>query len=205
MPPAPKTDDPAKLREFWDDVYDTGGLDFLTGLRQQARSGMIAAWLKMTGTLDDVLDAGCGECLLRAFLEPYGLGRYTGVDVSQSALDIAREKGQVAPDDILIAARLEDFTPVNHDRFSAIVFNEVLTFPKEPGLELRRYREFLAPDGVFVVSTYAPNRPESGAHRAISAIWAETDGDEYRVIDDVTLHGAITDVTFKMRLVGLAR
>ncbi|MCB1490791.1 MAG: class I SAM-dependent methyltransferase [Rhodobiaceae bacterium] len=198
MPPTPTSDDPDYLRGHWDAEYEAGRWDFLRGLKQLSRSGLIAAWLKEAGALGHVLDVGCGEALLHPFLKPYGMARYTGVDVSPKALDLARAR--TGPDDTLVEATLEGFE-AGDTRYSAVVFNEVLYFPRDPAGELRRYRAFLAPGGVIAISMYAPNRPESGAHKAIAAVWAETDGDGWTVLDDLTIHGEIKDVTWKLRLV----
>lgn len=199
MPPTPTSDDPATLKAHWDDEYDAGRWMFLRGLKEQARSGIIAAWLKQADALDSVLDVGCGECLLFPFLKPYGMRRYTGVDVSPKALGAA----PVGAGDRLVEATLEDFDPVA-ETFSAVVFNEVLYFPKDPARQVRRYRAFLRPGGVMAVSMYAPNRPDSGAHKAIAAVWAETDGGAYSILDDLTIRGEVKNVTWKLRLVARA-
>ncbi len=199
MRPTPTSKDPAVIARHWDEEYDAGSLDFLRGLKQQARSGMIAAWLKQTDALAHVLDVGCGEGLVWDFLKPYGMARYTGVDVSAKALALAK----VGPEDRLVTAALEEFK-AEGETYSAIIFNEVLYFAADPAGEVRRYLDYLSPGGVIVVSMYAPDRADSGAHKHIDAVWAETDGPGYRVIDDVTIRGGVKTTTFKMRLVGRA-
>ncbi|MEM6667265.1 MAG: class I SAM-dependent methyltransferase [Pseudomonadota bacterium] len=185
-------------KERWDREYAAGRWDFLAGLRQQAKSGIIAAWLRQATAMDHVLDVGCGEGLLHPFLVPYGLGAYEGVDISPVALEKARARiGDVA----LHEFALEDFPVPETPTYSAILFNEVFHFPQHPDEEIRRYKPSLKTGGVIIVSMYQPDKPQSSAHRRIKAIWDETDGPAYEVLDDLNIRGEAQGVTFRMRLV----
>jgi len=192
----------ATSKALWDQEYSAGRWDFLAGLPQQSKSGLIAAWLREAGALDDVLDVGCGEGLLHAYLTPYGMSAYTGVDISEVAIARARERLGDVP---LHIAPLEDFAPAAGAAHSAIIFNEVLVFVDDPAAEIARYAKALRPGGVVVVSNYAPyDRPDSGALPLIEAISVHLNGPGYTLLDAVTLKSNKKGSTFELLMARVA-
>jgi SAM-dependent methyltransferase len=89
-----------------------------------------------------VLDVGCGEAVLRSFL-PQGL-IYLGVEPSGKAL--------VGHSDVAHSTA-EDFV-AEGNRWDCIVFNEVLYYSRDPIYLLRKYAQFLLPDGKIIISIY---------------------------------------------------
>lgn len=188
----------AETAAEWDDEYRRGRWAFLGALTESGRYGILTGWLAETGTAASVLDIGCGEGVLLRHIEPLNPRRYVGVDLSAAAFEnttIAADRGRFE------AADLHEFVPRAGERFSAVVFNEVLHFCDDPGAQLSRYAAFLEPGGVIAVSMYAPDRPQSGANRIIERLWAATDGDDWQVLDDLSLTSRAKNVTWKLRLV----
>jgi len=182
----------------WETEYRAGRWAYLKGLQEAARYGVVTAWLRHTMRPGALLDVGCGEAILAGHLARDRVTRYVGVDVSQAALELATLDAAWAR---LVCGRLEDFTPAPGERFAAIVFNEVLFFTDQPGAMLARYRGWLAPDGIAIVSMYQPPRPDSGARRATEAVWAALDDPGWRPLDEVQLTNATKQLTWRMRLV----
>ena len=178
----------------WDEEYRAGRWDFLQDVKESARYGIVAGWLASTRSTRALLDVGCGEGLLyhHLALPP---ARYVGVDLSPASF----EKATLDPATCrFVAADLHNFQPEDGERFSAIVFNEVLYFSPEPEAQLLRYAGMLEEGGVIAVSMYAPKRPTSGAHKLIARTWEALEA--WTVLDDLTLSSAAKDVTWKLRL-----
>ncbi|WP_310619563.1 class I SAM-dependent methyltransferase [Flexibacterium corallicola] len=187
----------------WDEEYQRGRWDFLRSLPESGRYGIIAMWLQLTGTGRTVLDVGCGEGLLYKRLAPLNLQSYVGIDLAPHALTLADVRREQAE---LRAADMHDFTPEKGERFSAIVFNEVLHFASSPSKVVSRYIPFLEPGGVIAVSMYAPSRESSGANKLIRELWRATDdGALWQVLDDYTLHSHVKNVSWRMRLMKPAK
>ena len=184
--------------EGLDTEYQAGKWDFINALEEQPRQGIVAAWLVACDALSSVLDVGCGEGNLCRYLLPHGLGDYLGVDLSGAAL--ANAAG-LYPQAAFRDADFNTFEPDQGATYSAILFNEVLSYTDDQAGQIARYRKWLRPDGVMVVSMYAPNRPASGAHAEIARAWKATDGAQWTVLDDLVLTSSAKNVTWKLRLV----
>ncbi|QUS57276.1 class I SAM-dependent methyltransferase [Pseudovibrio brasiliensis] len=185
--------------EDWDRQYKEGRWHFLNDIKEAARYGILSAWLGQTEASRNVLDVGCGEAILYHYLTASGLQHYCGVDLSETALS----KAEVIPNEAqLVQSDLENFSPKSGQRFTAIIFNEVLYFCEDPEQQLKRYAEFLEPDGVIAISMYTPAREKSGAHKSLQKVWAETDkATHWQVLDDLELNSRSKNVGWKLRLV----
>ncbi|MBA5776396.1 class I SAM-dependent methyltransferase [Stappia sp. F7233] len=187
----------ASTAEGWDEEYRGGRWSFLRDLPESGRYGIIGMWLALNDCLGNVLDIGCGEGLLYERLKPMGIGRYLGVDLAPAALGIADVDPAIAS---LRAGDMHTFTPEKDERFSAIVFNEVLHFSDDPVAVVSRYVPFLAEDGLIAISMYSPKRLDSGANRLIARLWEATDGNGFEVLDDYRLTSDKKKVTWRLRL-----
>ena len=127
------------------------------------------ARLKPGGTL---LDVGCGEGLFQEQLRGC-YSRYVGTDFAEPV-----RQASVRQDDRthFVEADMNDFT--TSERFDAIVFNESIYYHHDPVAGLRRYEQFLAPDGVFLVSMHGKTKND--------ALWEELSA-RYVAIDSVTM------------------
>ena len=106
-----------------------------------------------------VLDLGCGFGDLAQALASDGIQRYVGVDLSDYVIQRAQSQCASWPvagqcDLSFHNADLREFSPDKDDRFDVIVCNEVLKYVsvEEAVAQLDRYRQWLAPDGVFCVN-----------------------------------------------------
>lgn len=188
----------ASTAEGWDEEYRGGRWDFLRDLPESGRYGIIGMWLSLNDALGSVLDIGCGEGLLYERLKPMGIRRYVGVDLAPAALEFADIDPAVAS---LRAGDMHTFTPEEGETFSAVVFNEVLHFARDPAAVVSRFVPFLDENGVMAISMYSPKRLESGANRLIARTWEATNGPEWEVLDDYRLTSDRKNVTWRLRLV----
>lgn len=181
----------------WETEYRAGRWAYLKGLQEAARYGVVTAWLRQVMPRGALLDVGCGEAILAGHLARNRVTAYVGVDIAQTALDLAKLDPTWAR---LVCSPLEDFAPAAGERFAAAVFNEVLFFTDRPDAMLARYRGWLVEDGVAIVSMYQTPRPDSGARRATAAVWAALDGPGWRVLDEVALTNVTKTLTWRLRL-----
>ncbi|MEP3280056.1 MAG: class I SAM-dependent methyltransferase [Stappiaceae bacterium] len=185
--------------EGLDQEYRKGRWSFLGNIREMSRHGIIASWMMGTGNTETILDIGCGEGHFYRRIEPLGLKRYVGVDLSEEPL--AKANSVINPEIAnLERADLREFIPAEAG-FNAIIFNEVLNYAEDAADQVERYADFLAPGGIIAVSIYAPVRPESGAHKRIADVWTRMNREGWEVLDDITLTSHIKDTTWRMKLV----
>ncbi len=140
--------------EEWNAQYLGGRWSFLADPQEAARYGAIAGLARSQGEPSSLLDVGCGEGQLRFHLAKGPEGFYCGVDVSQAAIDRARER--VYPGDELLCQDAEVFSP--NRRFSAVVLNESLYYFQDPLGQARRYLAMTEQGGVLVVSMFESPR-----------------------------------------------
>lgn len=188
----------AATGEEWDVEYDDGRWDFLLDIKELGRTGIIASWLRTTKTGARILDVGCGEGVLFPHLDQEALKAYVGVDFSEKALAGAKVDPTRSR---LVAADLESYTAEPGERFSAIVFNEVLHFAADPGAEIARYVEWLEPGGIIAVSMYAPWKETGGGYAKVLAMEAATSSDGWKVLDALELTSQAKNVRWRLRLI----
>lgn len=182
----------------WDEAFRSGRRAFLHDVDEAARTGILAAWLNTCDCGQRVLDIGCGEAILLRHLDRAALEAYVGVDLSAVALSGAAADRSVAR---LVEADLRSFAPEAGERFSAIVFNEVLYYVDDPAHELRRSADWLAPGGVIAISNYTPWKETGGGVARVEAVERETDGPAWEVLDAVEVTSAVKKVRWRLRLV----
>lgn len=187
----------AETGEEWDAEYREGRWGFLLDVKEVARTGVISGWLRAMETSASVLDIGCGEGVLFGHLDAAALKSYVGVDISEEALALARidrSRGR------LVAADLASFAPEPGETFSAIVFNEVLHFAEDPGVEIRRYADWLAPGGIMAISMYAPWKETGGGYAKVRAMETACEDPYWEILDALELVSQSKNVRWRMRL-----
>jgi len=100
-----------------------------------------------------VLDVGCGEATLRAWLPEDA--RYVGVERSAAAMQVALQHN---PSASIFQTAAESFD-WHGERFDSVVFNEMLYYTNDPRGLLKKYVKLLRKRGVFLCSIY--QRPET--------------------------------------------
>lgn len=134
--------------QTWEAQYAAGRWNFLAEVSELARFSVLAGYIGHLKPGGSVLDVGCGQgALLRRLPDP-AYARYLGIDLSGSAIAVARR--QQNERSTFLAADCEDYLPA--DPYDVIVFNEVLCCLRDPLRTAARYTRLLNPGGVLLVS-----------------------------------------------------
>lgn len=162
--------------QTWDEQYASGRWDFLAQLPELARFSVLAGYVEHLRPGGMVLDVGCGQGILLRRLSGSSYSRYVGIDVSGSAITVARQQCNERSE--FVAADCEDYQPTEH--FDVVVFNEVLCCLRDPLRTVARYMRSLRPAGVVLVSMC------TAARGGATILWrlrrAYTTIDEVRVV-----------------------
>jgi SAM-dependent methyltransferase len=145
-PSSPVPGDKATL----DGQYASGVWDYLRSVPELPRFGVIVAFCHHFKNLGSILEIGCGEGLLPSRLDHSRYSRYLGVDISSAAIDMASR--QCDAQTAFVVGDARSFVP--SDTFDVIVFSECLEYFAESLSLVRRYEQFLAPGGIFIVSRF---------------------------------------------------
>jgi SAM-dependent methyltransferase len=138
--------------EDWDAHYESGDDVKRIDAAEEPRYAAISELTAKVAAVPSVLDLGCGSGLLYASLRDRQIHDYTGVDLSASAITLAR---RFADDRTkFVAADIRVWNPPNG--YDAIVFNEVLYYLEDPLHVVKRYLPALRPGGALLVSMYHP-------------------------------------------------
>ncbi len=139
-------------RELLDSQYAAADWEYLRSINEAPRFGVVSAYCRLLASDGDLLEIGCGEGFLLEQLDRSRFSRFTGVDISSVAIDRARKLEDERTS--FVCADAETYVP---DRaFDLVVFNEVLEYFDDPLALVRRYEQFLAPGGHFIVSMFDP-------------------------------------------------
>jgi hypothetical protein len=139
-------------RETWEEAYAQGHWDFLNETNQRPRHYVIAGIIQDAFPQGaNVLDVGCGMGTLLPLLGS-GAAAYTGLDLSQEAVNRCRRTFRESSDRRFLAGSFEEFRPA--ETFDAVVLNEVLYyFPLRAADRIfRQALALLNKDGVLIVS-----------------------------------------------------
>jgi 2-polyprenyl-3-methyl-5-hydroxy-6-metoxy-1,4-benzoquinol methylase len=157
--------------QTWEAQYAAGRWDYLADLSELARFSVLAGYichLKPGGT---VLDTGCGQGVLLRRLPRFCYSRYVGIDLSGSAIAVARE--QANEHSTFVVANCEEYSPA--EPFDVIVFNEVLCCLRDPLRTVERYAQSLNPDGLLLVSLCTAARGSTTILRQLGRTYATVD------------------------------
>lgn len=133
-----------------DGEYARGVWDYLRSVAELPRFGVIVAFCHHFKDQGSILEIGCGEGLLPSRLDHARYSRYLGIDISSTAIDLANHLRDEKTAFVVGDARA--FVP--GARFDVIVFSECLEYFADVVGVVRRYEQFLAPGGVFIVSRF---------------------------------------------------
>ena len=132
----------------WDYQYSKGQWD---GLRTKEMQRLnVARDLLDKYTLGgNILEIGCGEGVFFQNTLGVDYAFYEGIDLSEVAI----KRIQKTEKSLFLSADMEKYVPTKKS-FSMIVLNEVLYYSKNPLALLKRYTQYLAEDGVFLIGMY---------------------------------------------------
>lgn len=148
-------------RDHWNAAYATKGAEAVSWFDRDATESL-AHLTPLLRPGDAVLDVGGGASDLAARLTETGLGPVTVLDLSDSALSLARARAGAAGHRIdWVQGDVTRWTPPRsfalwHDR---AVFH-FLTDPADRAAYLRTLAAALAPGGHAVIATFAEDGPE---------------------------------------------
>ncbi|WP_438479175.1 class I SAM-dependent methyltransferase [Oleiharenicola lentus] len=161
-------------RERWNHQYAEGRWEKLKAPLELARLDACASQLHRQGTRKSVLEIGSGAALLQQRVAPDDYSTWLGIDVS----DLAIAEAQAFANHRVryLVADMTTFVP--DQKFDVIIFPESIYYTDDRAGLLKRYAQFLNPNGVFIVSIFQTKR--SGA------IWKEIRTVAYPVYFDAT-------------------
>jgi 2-polyprenyl-3-methyl-5-hydroxy-6-metoxy-1,4-benzoquinol methylase len=160
----------------WEAQYAAARWDFLGETSELARFSILAGYIGHLKPGGSVLDAGCGQGVLLCRLSDSYYSRYVGIDLSDSAIAVARQ--QQNPRSTFLTADCEQYSPT--ERFDVIVFNEVLMCLRDPLCTVERYVRFLNSGGVLLVSMCTAARASATILRQLKRAYSSVD--EVRVV-----------------------
>jgi 2-polyprenyl-3-methyl-5-hydroxy-6-metoxy-1,4-benzoquinol methylase len=170
-----------------DDEYLRGRWEYLNHLEEMARYAVIAGYCRYRGDVSSVLDLGCGSGLLRRWLRPLEAIDYVGVDLSNVAIETARNEWT---DESTKFVAMDVATFVPDRKFDVIVLNEVLYYFEQPDRILRRVAAFLEQNGKFVISLWGSQESRQAWRRSRASV---------HVIDEVQVRHQ-SGVSWEIRL-----
>jgi len=162
--------------QTWEAQYAEGKWDYLGQLSELARFSILAGYICHLKPGGAVLDAGCGQGdLLRRLPSPC-YSRYVGIDVSSTAISVARN--QQNERSAFFAVDCDQYAP--KEQFDVIVFNEVLMCLRDPLATVERYVRSLSYRGLLLVSMCTAARGSSTILWRLKRAYATVD--EVRVV-----------------------
>lgn len=150
----------------WDEQYRRGRWDLMGDREEIPRYAAVAALVRGWSPGGRILDVGCGDGLLRDLLPADPPVEYTGVDVSEAAIERARRRLRGA--DRVLAADAESWRP--EGAFDAVVFNECLYYFREPLAAARAHWDRRVEHGALVVSMFASPRARAIRRRMVATL-----------------------------------
>jgi spore maturation protein CgeB/SAM-dependent methyltransferase/Tfp pilus assembly protein PilF len=128
----------------------------------------IAALVPQSATR--ILDVGCAAGETGKLLKELGFPRVVGIERNEQSAARARE----VLDEVIVGDVEQMELPFERGSFDCIIFADVLEHLIEPGDVLRRFRNYLSPQGVLVASI--PNvRNLLVIHNLVEGYWRYTD------------------------------
>jgi len=143
-----RSDGLLQSEQTWEAQYAAGKWDFLAELSELSRFSILAGYICHLKPGAAVLDTGCGQGALLRRLPADSYSRYVGIDLSASAIAVARK--QQGERSTFLAADCDDYFP--EERFDVMVFNEVLCCLRDPLGTVERYVHSLNSGGLILVS-----------------------------------------------------
>jgi 2-polyprenyl-3-methyl-5-hydroxy-6-metoxy-1,4-benzoquinol methylase len=141
--------DPQALQAFWEKRYRDTYRTLLADRSEFGRYGVVAEYLLRLLPGGSVLDTGCGPGILAGLLKGSSL-HYTGIDISEEAVALAR-KNHPELQDRFHAVALDQFEP--GERFDALTAIEILYY-LDAGAFFSHCSRLLKPGGHLIVTMY---------------------------------------------------
>jgi len=183
-------------RAKWEQQFRQGVWDVLKSVAEVPRYGAIGAYLRQLDRPISLLDVGCGEGLILKFCDRAWLRSYSGLDISQEALN---KITTLLPGDSLMCSSVEEFC--TEQRFDVILFNEVLYYTADPYGQLVKFRNYLNPGGLFLISTFKGLGLLTRNGRNLRLVWRLISDCKWNVIDDVVIKNISRGLSWRIALI----
>lgn len=160
-------------KDDWDRQYSAGKWQFLRNPKEQKRLQLIAD--KVTDLAErygsvTLVDLGCGEGQLYAWLKPEHVLHYVGVDISEVALE------GIVEQEILVTGvctSLEDFVLTGEAERVVFVASEVLTYNENSVEQLDRIVKGTPQTLASIVSVVGPHDKKPNWTAASKKFWSQ--------------------------------
>jgi 2-polyprenyl-3-methyl-5-hydroxy-6-metoxy-1,4-benzoquinol methylase len=136
--------------ERHDEKYKNGHWEPLREIHELGHYSIIAGYFLFLKKGGSLLDIGCGEGILQERITPANYSRYTGIDIANQAIILAKSKEdqQTAFECI----NLKDFE--TEEKYDAVIFNEALYYVGGQVDIVKRFASYLKPDGILIFSNF---------------------------------------------------
>lgn len=163
-------------RMMWNKEFSEGRWDCIA----ETPGDCVYEYIEKYSQNGSILDLGCGSGNTGNELDYSKYQSYTGVDISDIALQKAIDRSERTGRSIknrYVHSDITSYTP--RQTYEVILFRESINYVPGPRIRgmLLRYRRYLDKDGVFIVRIYDRHR-----HSAI----LETIKESFQVIDEFT-------------------
>jgi 2-polyprenyl-3-methyl-5-hydroxy-6-metoxy-1,4-benzoquinol methylase len=136
-------------RERWNYRFDKNRAAMLREGDEVARQEIMADFCMKYKSKPKILELGCGEGVFAKLMKNHKIAYFEGSDIS----DLAIENCQIYADEktFFKAGDMNTYLPKN-SLFDILCINEAIYYSPNPTNLLRRYQQFMHPDGIFVIS-----------------------------------------------------
>lgn len=142
-----------KSQATWDAEYSAGSWNYLEGMSERSRHMIALGHILGLEGQRRVLDVGCGAGGLLELGKHFPLSGYHGIDISKVAISKARQRFRGMDTGFPIQFEVADFESfTSESRYDVILFNESLSYARDPVAILKHCRGLLSPEGVFLIS-----------------------------------------------------
>jgi SAM-dependent methyltransferase len=154
-------------RALWNKEFANGQWDSL----EETKHDIIYQYLVKYCKNGSLLDLGCGSGNTGCELDETVYNDYTGVDISDIAIEKAKRRCDVHGRSAKNSYHQGDITTYTPDKmYDVILFRESIPYIPKPAIkrQLERYAKYLKPDGVFIVRWYHHERGQALLANAVN-------------------------------------
>jgi 2-polyprenyl-6-hydroxyphenyl methylase/3-demethylubiquinone-9 3-methyltransferase len=136
--------------ERHDEKYKNGHWEPLREIHELGHYSIIAGYFLFLKKGGSLLDIGCGEGILQERITQANYSSYTGIDIANEAIRLAKSKeDQRTTFDCI---NLKDFE--TEEKYDAVIFNEAIYYVGRQVDIVKRFASYLKPDGILIFSNF---------------------------------------------------
>lgn len=151
----------------WNEEYASDKWEFLHDLEELSRYSILTGYMACLKPGGAFLDIGCGDGILFNKYKPYGFTSYTGVDISEVA--IQKLCSQEIKNASFVCADGEKYQP--SEFYDAIIFNESIYYFNEPMETIEHYKAYLKKGGVIITSIFKNSQRSIAINRLMNSTY----------------------------------